>query len=511
MSDTCLNLSVIPQFRGTCWFNAILMIALYSQYVRNIMIKVSKKWDKSNSFLMILKAILSKYYNQPTKVQEFFNKIRPEIILFKMLKNTGNKEIIHHWKQVKKNNSYEWNSQEYIGTFFKYLNVNILDVIYAKGKYYVNSDNEFIIKNENNILRKVLKNRNDYLNVATTRKRINEVNKETDKILRDVPDIIILKHDKLYNPCIYVEFLEKTPNDPNFKVKGLDTYEDIITLNGHKYKLDAVTISNYNSGIGGIAGHSIAGITCNDNRYVYNGWTSLTDDPAKVNKVKNKSVSPCSLMKYNWNLRKDEGFCLNQVTCKLDNVNPKDLCFSFAKGNRALVYARIINKMEDDTSIPDKIKLSGVSDVIRDIHDVKNLTDEALKKKLKILTNNYTRNELEKLYYEKLKKNYKFNSTIDIKTPDKVVKGKALLKKDLIIAILAKYPDMKNLTTKTKIQLQAILNGTNNKKDELIKKPKLNTTKDELIKILKNKNPKLKGLAKLKKAELEELLKIGYS
>ncbi|NCX76924.1 MAG: hypothetical protein EBX09_07830, partial [Actinobacteria bacterium] len=33
---------------------------------------------------------------------------------------------------------------------FKYLNVNILDVIYAEGKYYVNSDNEFIIKDTSN-------------------------------------------------------------------------------------------------------------------------------------------------------------------------------------------------------------------------------------------------------------------------------------------------------------------------------------------------------------------------
>ena len=45
MTDNCLNLSVIPQFRGTCWFNAILMIALYSQNVRKILIKLSKKME----------------------------------------------------------------------------------------------------------------------------------------------------------------------------------------------------------------------------------------------------------------------------------------------------------------------------------------------------------------------------------------------------------------------------------------------------------------------------------
>jgi len=37
----CVNLSVIPQFSGTCWFNAILTIALYSQNVRKIIINNS--------------------------------------------------------------------------------------------------------------------------------------------------------------------------------------------------------------------------------------------------------------------------------------------------------------------------------------------------------------------------------------------------------------------------------------------------------------------------------------
>ena len=53
--DKCLNLSVIPQFGGTCWINAILTIALYSQYTRKVVLKQAKKWDKNNKFLMIIK------------------------------------------------------------------------------------------------------------------------------------------------------------------------------------------------------------------------------------------------------------------------------------------------------------------------------------------------------------------------------------------------------------------------------------------------------------------------
>ena len=57
----CANLSLIPQFSGTCWFNAILTASLYSQHTRKAIIKASKTWNKNDSFLMILKLILKNY------------------------------------------------------------------------------------------------------------------------------------------------------------------------------------------------------------------------------------------------------------------------------------------------------------------------------------------------------------------------------------------------------------------------------------------------------------------
>ena len=117
----CADLTVIPQFDGICWFNAILTIALYSQNVRKILIKESKNWNKSNSFLMIIKAILVKYYNQPDKVVSFFNKIKPEVILFKMLRTFNDTEIIAFFKKMVKNGG-DLNlgfDSEYIIRFFK--------------------------------------------------------------------------------------------------------------------------------------------------------------------------------------------------------------------------------------------------------------------------------------------------------------------------------------------------------------------------------------------------------
>ena len=52
--DSCKDISVIPQFGGTCWFNAILMITLYSQNMRKILIKEAKKWHNPDSFLKII-------------------------------------------------------------------------------------------------------------------------------------------------------------------------------------------------------------------------------------------------------------------------------------------------------------------------------------------------------------------------------------------------------------------------------------------------------------------------
>ena len=51
--DFCNKIAVIPQFSGTCWFNAILMALFYSKGARRIMIKHSKKWNKKDKFFKI--------------------------------------------------------------------------------------------------------------------------------------------------------------------------------------------------------------------------------------------------------------------------------------------------------------------------------------------------------------------------------------------------------------------------------------------------------------------------
>jgi hypothetical protein len=471
-NDRCLDLSVIPQFGGTCWFNAILMIALYSQNVRKVLMRTSKKWNKSNSFLMILKSILIKYYKQPEKVQDFFNKIRPETILFKMLKKMGEKAQIEYYKIVlkKDKSNLEW-FNDFIIPFFKYINVNSLDIVYSNNEYYLETYNEFYYEYDSVSQKPIayatnLNKYNTNANFLNLRKK--EVFKEITKKIKKIPDILILRHEDL-NPRIdkknriyhYIgkKISEFKSDKYNFDIQGLDTYEDIIYLNGHKYKLDAISLANYDKVN---IGHSIAGITCNGNHYVYNGWNSTTTDPALVNKkvdVFKSALSPCSLIPYDWNLRKSGDFCLNSKTCKLDFFNvfkphSRILCFSFTKGERILVYVRVDDDMKrkivKKESIPNTLKLSDVSDVIKSVHDIKNLTDKELiikLKKNKIPLNSkvkYERSLLEKLYYDYLKQivNKEKNN---------------FLKKDLIEIVKKNKPHLKGVAKLTKAQLKALI------------------------------------------------------
>ena len=164
-------------------------------------------------------------------------------------------------------------------------------------------------------------------------------------------------------------------NDNNIysenNLKNFTNLDYKVNNNKNIYVQDSVLLGNYNSNIGG---HSIAGITCKGDKYVYNGWTRTTIDPnikqnsevkdwkemlvnneywyfhipsGQIVKETNSSYPnnfptkeffgkknieiPCELMKFSWDVKKNKEFCLNPQKCILDIMNVNDLCFSFNK------------------------------------------------------------------------------------------------------------------------------------------------------------------------------------
>ena len=109
---------------------------------------------------------------------------------------------------------------------------------------------------------------------------------------------------------------------------NITSHNDIIYYNNQEYILDAVIVKNWNESN---IDHVITGITCKDEKYVYNGWN--------INTTNNKKI-PCDLFKYNWDIKNTNSFCINPRSCQLTNENETSKCYSFGKGERLLIYVK---------------------------------------------------------------------------------------------------------------------------------------------------------------------------
>jgi len=370
MTNNCDNVISLKQYGPTCWFNSILMALLYSDNSRNLLIKKSKSWNKRILLFKTINYILHNKYLRSNKINDdykYFDKIRPEYLLDKLYKYNRKKFVF----DLKKHKG-GYKSELYIRKVYKLLGVNVLYLdIVGDDLYYslFNNINNIQISNDNGI-----KFRYKFVKEQTIKDKFNN------------PEVIIINH--------YNKKADKAKYPPYYKVdRNSKLYENAIKLedelvsdHGVKYVQDSIILNNWNQGENNVGGHSIAGITCKGGRYVYNGWTRTTIDPniknfdendvnvweevirdnkvfyynkalhiskwklpdnAKLIKVSDKISVPCELMKYNWSITNNNEFCLNPKKCSLDKINPKDLCFSFNKGRRCVIYvAKNINRQD---------------------------------------------------------------------------------------------------------------------------------------------------------------------
>ncbi len=408
MND-CEKLTIIPQFTNTCWFNAILMVSLYSQGLKKIMKIASRHWDiTKNRFYKLIKIIL-----QGNNLKDFYNKISPEIILFELLKRENPIEAKLFKLKLKENFYNSAGFMEYIINYLRYCNINVIDITYI-----YNGNNRYYIPNISKYIKRVISPSNKESSYFQIDWEKFNLEKDATKIKDNTktPDVIILFHQDLINNSHVIIanefknevfgllnplhkhvgntfFLNMRPNSDKIK-----NYEDTIILNDVTYKLDSCLITNYNNDLGN---HAIAGITCNNKKYVYNGWTYEL-----INNNK------CSLMKYDWDLKKNKNFCLDYKKCNFSKkVNKKDLCFNFTKGYRILIYVR-----EKEEQVNLNSPLLTYESIKRDIpmiinnnYEIDKLKISELKRQLSLLgvtDTNKTKPELQELLRKKMIINY---------------------------------------------------------------------------------------------------------
>jgi hypothetical protein len=448
----CADINVIPQFTGSCWFNAILMALLYSQHSRKILLKISKSWDKKDKLFNIFKTILNRNYTD-NDFKKWLNNIKPELILFEFL-NKYDKNLLENFKKKIAKSQYLSN----FGFNVDYI-TEILDYIIPNNKIYIKFyENEAYLNLDKLSKLTLNKDKNGMYN--TIRKYYFENDKNLDDynnlMFSKIPNYIIIdgRSDFIF------EYLNKKPfekikinrvsNFKNYKSYNKDLENALdnfkkgmleVNYRNNVYKLDSILLSNDNKEVGG---HAISGITCDNERYIYNGWDSFTLDNAKSQqdikeeekdplsneeKVLGKRIAtPCSLIKYDWDLsKKHNEFTLDSKKCELPSkLSNTQLSFNINSNNKILIYVKTDDEIEenDDLDEIEKIEID-VENFIKEIlknmpeFDIKfnaiiilsknDISDKNIKKNTTFV-NKLTNNERYKIVYDYLYDKYQISN-----------------------------------------------------------------------------------------------------
>jgi hypothetical protein len=325
-NSICNRVITFPQFTGTCWFNALLMIVLYSENSRKLLLHKSKTWDTRIQILDTLKYILKHKYMRTSNTYtdyKILNIFSPEYILQEL------------YKHNKKN--FIFNPQKEEGSFAEYYIKKLYNFLGVSSLLYLDY-NDTTDKLYYSIYNDIPKNNKFVF--------INEINFKKKMKSLENPEIIIINLSDIYRKK-YFAYKFPYPSYYEFtddKYTPLKSLEEKIIYNNEVYILDSVSLVNYNYANELIGGHQICGITCNGEKYIYNGWNKDID----ISKI-NIPV-PCELMKFKWNIKNtNKDFCLNQKTCFPDVIKKKSvlnikkqnqLCFCFGNGQRVVIYIK---------------------------------------------------------------------------------------------------------------------------------------------------------------------------
>jgi hypothetical protein len=341
--NICSRILTPKQVGPICWFMATFVAMFYSQRSRKILLDASKDWDvKKKGFTIftdkrvklfkLLKHILDdKYLKVESRESKDYKKFSDNTFgdVLTLLNKVNNKLFPYIPSKVS-----GFNAEYYIGKLYKFLNVdyvmfdyNVLDDFLTFS--YLNQEYD------DNIIYKIVKKK---IIISITP---NRTFKYIEENIKPPPILMVIVSDnKEYTQFYKKVFPNNTIKEGTTK-KELKSMREQIFFKGVEYNLDSVILSNWN--INKYNGHSIAGITCKKGKYIYNGWTRTSMDPAMANKIITRKI-PCELMKYDWDIKKYGNFCLNTAKCIPDvlikKLGKRDICFNFSKGRRVLVYVR---------------------------------------------------------------------------------------------------------------------------------------------------------------------------
>jgi len=312
----CSLITSYPQYEGTCWFNVVIMSIFYSQYSRPLIIKNMHHLKSKSELLYDIFSYVIFYNFLKDENYELGDMYKPEDIL-RALRDYDKNQFIFN---PNLNSGYDGGLYQH--NLYKLFNINILSLD---------------INIRYNLISYSLRNNNDSL---------ADIPKEKIQSAAFIsnPDILILSSldSKYLSGNKYYLDTEKANKILKFKKE--------IIFNNNVYILDSITKTNIYRPKQK-SGHAIAGITCNNERYIYNGW---------LNKIRNKDTT-CPLLKFNWDplieqkfiLNKDNNGCKDIIKLNYNKSNEDESSLEFSFGEKIKRRISYI-KLEKSKDITDR-------------------------------------------------------------------------------------------------------------------------------------------------------------
>jgi hypothetical protein len=334
----CSRVLTLDQVNApTCWFNALMMALFFSQNTR-IAIARSLQYIKEtwkNPILVKISKLLEGY-NKTRASKYLYEKLQPKEFLETLRQRyPAQFPMLTRGAKFQKNKyaDYRGDSLEYMHRMLQFLEIQHLFLSrpsIKSGKTGWSHYNYDLFGNK-------LWGDDPSQKQFNPRQDLSSYPKFVDT---KQPVILTMVVENQYDKMMTERAGTKWDRYKTSPVDGMhsDAHARVITYNGMKYYLDSMILSSYNPRACDAA-HAIAGVTCNGDRFLYNGWSKKTVDKG-LQRPDKLGMEACALDPTDW--ARTTNFCIAK-TCGFDKfvskIETKEMCFSTMR-NVSLIYVR---------------------------------------------------------------------------------------------------------------------------------------------------------------------------
>jgi len=299
-AKSCSKVVTFPQEGAICWFAALFTSLFFSQYSRVVIRNHARKLMSDQNSRHIASAILEilRGYDGDKVSSRVLESMRPRQFLHDLRLSRPD------YFSSMTNGTDEAHYSPYQHAMLAFLQVPHLSIGVVKGVFKYSGFN-VDLPLDSKLWSSAMKTMSPKGVFVDTRR----------------PEVIIIHKDSGED---YIQTQWATPVPALGPIQGYNPkkHAKFIKYNGTSYILDSCIIGAELRNPSCSVAHAIAGVTCNGEKYVYNGWTARSGDPAmKGAKSAGAAIKdiPCALGKQDWS--EDAYFRINMQACSFNRVS----------------------------------------------------------------------------------------------------------------------------------------------------------------------------------------------